>query len=645
MEERPIDELGAWVAARFEKARAAKQPHHKKMLECMKLMNGEALTPKAPDLPDINLDVASPIITNIVALIRDIFGGASAAKPYTIHATPVAELPDDVLQDIYANMLADLEMLVVLHNGDTDAVRKQIDEMKSMRLLEENRRAALAAEKLSAIIEDRLHDAEWEAEFIKFINHYVVYPSAVMKAPSVQSRTRMRWNGNTLTTEQRVMRMVETISPFDFYPAPFAQDVQSADYVIERRRLTRAEFLALRDVAGYDADAIDDVIENNPDGAALSYSAEETDPMSDTFGDSSERDIFDALGYYGTIRNDVLQEYDIDFAKEELSGSSEAEVWVVGKRVIKCLLNPNKAGRRPFYTASFDSVPGAFWGISPAMKLIDVQRLCTGTVRNLVANMALASGPIGEVNKARVADGNDITQIIPRTMRLVKDDMVGSSTPAFRFHTVPSLSGELLAQFERYLSYAYEVLGIPRVAFGQTQGLGTVGRTSGGLSIIANQAHKTFKHALRHLEKDLIEPVVQDFIHYELLTTDDRDIRGDVRVYARGVSGLMEQEQRNGDLEWALQSIVPMVGTIDPETQRPVIPASAVQRLLFQLFKNRGISTHGIFPDFDQQEAMGEMMSGIAPTDINDPQTQLPPMDGRNGAAGPTIEQMNEGIG
>lgn len=640
MDESLIDSLGDMVVSRFRKAREAKMPHYNDMMDCLKLMNGQPLTAPSGDGPDIVMDISSPIVKNIVGLIRDIFVG-STAQPYTINATPVVDLPEDVEAQLLGKIERELETFIAINGGDVGAVRAQVTEMRQAVQLEENRKASVAADRLRTIIADRLYDADWEAQFIDFIDHFCIYPAAIMKAPAVNTRTTMRWDGTTVSPTTETVRQVENISPFDFFPAPYATDIQTADYVIERRRLTRNELLQLGSASGYDVDVIAEVFEANPNGAPLPYGSVDDDDISDTAGgDKTDIDAFDALGYYGRIRNDLLAEYGIEFAKEEMHGASEAEVWVVGGRVIKCLLNPDPLGRRPFYKACFEKVPSSFWGASPAMKLRDTQRVCTASVRALVRNMQYSSGPIGEVRKGAVKDGHAPNAVIPHTIRVVEEDNFGSGAPAYRFYTVPSLSNELVALFDKFMGYGYELIGIPRVAFGSPQGLGTLGRTAGGVSIILNQSTKAIKQALRMIESGLIEPVVQDFINYEIRTSNDPDIRGDIRVFARGVSGLMEQEGKNGDLEWALQSISSMVGVVDPATQKPVVPITAVQRILYTMFKNKGLSTEGIFPDFDRQEAFGELTGQPMP---QDPAGGVPDLQGRSPNAEAAIAAANGG--
>lgn len=637
-QERRIDELAVLIRGRFDAARSAKAKHHKDMVDCLNLMHGKALVDSDPDSPDVNADISSPLIKGLAAMIYDIFVG-NTARPYTINATPIAELSPAAENEVLNKLRSDPVLQEAMAMGDYDTAEAQAKHLKQVRLLDENRRAANAAEKLSLVIADRLHDADWENQFSAFIQDYCVYSCAFMKAPSVIERTVMRYNGDTVEPVKELVRAVEVVSPFNIYPAPFAEDIQTADYIIERRRLTVNELLTLRNATGYDADTIREVIEDYPKGFTLAYTAGEARATSDTDGYVSETDeeAFDAIGYYGRLRNSMLAEYGITFADDEKLGTSEAEVWVIAGRVIKCLLNPDPMGRRPFYKASFELVSGSFWGISPAMKLRDIQKICTAATRALVKNFNYCSGPIGEVAKGRVKDGLDPTQIIPNTIRQVTEDSFGGGQPAYRFYTVPSQINELNALFAKHHDLAYEVLGLSRLAFGQSQGLGTVGRTSGGVSILMNQSTKSIKYAMSMLEKGLIEPVVQSFVDYEMRTSSDPDILGDIRVYARGVSGLIQKESANQDLEWALQSLAPMVNVIDPQTGRSIVPPSAIQRLLYQIFKNKGIPTDGIFPDFDREEAIGEMMGGA--------KVRMPAygeqLDGRSAIAAEAITNAN----
>jgi len=42
----------------------------------------------------------------------------------------------------------------------------------------------------------------------------------------------------------------------------------------------------------------------------------------------------------------------------------EATVWLIDDQVIKAVLNDDPMGRRPYYKACYEPIPGYFWGYS-----------------------------------------------------------------------------------------------------------------------------------------------------------------------------------------------------------------------------------------------------------------------------------------
>ena len=76
---------------------------------------------------------------------------------------------------------------------------------------------------------------------------------------------------------------------------------------------------------------------------------------------------------------------------------------------------------------------------------------------------------MGEVDTRKVLGDDDPTEIYPLMLKAVKTE-TGNTNPVYRFHTVPSLADELMAVYSRFSEVAYELLGIPRLAFGQAAG-------------------------------------------------------------------------------------------------------------------------------------------------------------------------------
>lgn len=633
---RTVEELGSYVRDKYQDAFDAKRDAYDTMLDCLRQVRGEPLScDEDEDGVDIVMNITSPIVRGVVGLVRDVLAN-SIDTPFVIKATPRSDLNEASEAKLMDDLMMRLPQLIMETGGDEDAVMMEVQAMQRTAQLLQDKQAKMAADAMNTVISDRMIDAQWVRHFGDFIYNFTVFPTAVLKAPSVQLRKWKQWEGDRMTVEEEFIRGVENISPFDFYPAPYSPDVKRAEYVIERRRLTRSDLFGLKGAPGFDDEGIDLVFRENLEGFVEPYeNSDESRPDADepsSLTDEPE-DFYDTLGFYGRIPGRHLKEFGIEVQDER--SSYEAEVWTINDIVIKATLNPDPLGERPFYTASFEPIPGAFWGECPVTRLRDAQRMCTASVRALVRNMAYASGPIGEVDTDRINDDEDPRLVQPGMLRLVKSDRSGQNMSAYRFHTVPSLSAELTALFEKFLQYGYELIGIPRVAFGSPEGLGTIGRTSGGVAMVLNQASKSIKFALRVLEESIIEPVVQSFIDHELMYNDDPSIKGDIRVYARGVSGIVEKEAQQNKLEWALQSIAPMMGIIDPETGRPIIPVTAPLRILYQIFKDNGLSTEGIFPDFELQSAVTQDVPSSSPL------IQGATFDGRNASAAQAIQASN----
>lgn len=640
-------DLGAYVRKRFEEARYAKGEIYDILTQCLKQIKGERIGGVGIDPEvDANCNITSPIVRGTVGLIRDVFAN-SLESPFVIKASPVVDLDkgaERTVMDVLLKKYAAMQQEGIV---PTDAeIEADVQEnLMAAGTLEKQRLADAAAARMNTLIQDRLQDADWLPEFGDFIYNFVAYPAAILKVPAMKQKMWKEWDNETgrQVVRKRVVRSVENISPFDFYPAPYAQDVQSSEYVIERRKVTRTELATCYALPGYSKDGLDDVFELYPNGYLEPYEESEQRPDSDLEGIPSDEDgdhskaqgAFDCLGFYGSIQGNILAAFGVSV--EDENRNYEAEIWIIDDIVIKATLNPDPLGLRPFYAASFEPIPGSFWGECITTRLADTQRILTATAVAHVVNLSYASGVQGEVDESRLVDEDDPRIVIPNSLRPVVYDPKHNGMPAIRFYTVPDLSANLINVIQFHQQQAYELVGIPRVAFGSSENLGTVGRTSGGVAMVLNQASKSVKYALRILEERIIEPAVQSFIDYELFFNSDPTIKGDIRVHARGVSGLVEKENKESKLEWALQSMAPYVQLPDPETGQPIIPAKGIKALVFELFKSVGVPTDDIFPDYEFQRAV---TGGSVPQAPN-PMVQGATLDGRSGSAAGAIANMN----
>lgn len=618
------DELASYVRHRFEEAKSAKAEEYERLKQCLQQVRGDDQCDSCDDVR-VEMNITSPIVRGVVGLLRDVFSN-SIDNPFVIKSTPIAELNDNA-KELASDMLQrSLEEIGFIQGGMTKEQAADIgEELREALELESQETAERAAAAMNVLIQDNLRDADWVKEFGDFLYNFVVFPAAFMKAPCVKVTKQKDWEGNKMVIRDKIVRGVENISPFDIYPAPHAKTLDTAEFVIERRKMSKSELIDLYSVPGFHADGIEEVYTEYPGGYIEPYEdgehgEEVTDDVDVGVGEhDSAQGFYDTIGFYGSIRGDILETFGMKVG--DINRTYEAEIWMVNDIIIKANLNPDPLGRRPFFAASFEPIPGKIWGESPVSRLKGVHDVCAATIRALVRNMDYASGIQGEVDPERLVDSSDDPRLVqPNQIRLVDNDPKYGGQPTYRYYTIPDISQNLMTTFERFQQQGYEIIGIPRVAFGSSQNLGTVGRTSGGVAMVLNQASKSVKFALRIVEENIIEPVIQSFIDYHLMFSSNPAIQGDIRVYARGVSGIVEKENKEQKLEWVVQSISGWVGRND-ETGQPIVPGSAVRVLLAKLFESAGIDTEDIFPNYKLQQVMGS-------AGASQPQTQ-PLVDGQ----------------
>ena len=139
---------------------------------------------------------------------------------------------------------------------------------------------------------------------------------------------------------------------------------------------------------------------------------------------------------------------------------------------------------------------------------------------------------------------------------------------------------------------------------------------------------------MRLLEELIIEPIIQRIADEAVANSLDQSIKGDIQVRARGVSGIVEKDNRREQLNWAMQSLVPLMQITGADGQ-PVIPPDAPVRLLYEQFKALGIPTDGVFNvDYDKQDAV-KADTGVPPEVV-----AQPTLDGRSPDAMAAIQAM-----
>lgn len=574
----------------------------------------------------------------VEAWLRDVFLGQTE-KPWSLSPTPKPDFPPDAREEVQQTISMEVAQAYAQTGRmpDQEAVRgsmaRYMDAVEE-RLKEEARKAT---RRMEDRMEDQLGQGKWHKAMGEFIADLVVYPTAIMKGPVLRTRQTLTWQqegGQTAPhVDEGIEPEFERVDPFRFFPAPGVTDPQQG-YCFEHHTFSYSDVYDLIGLPGFNEDAIRAVLREASDGGLKNWlglmeiHGHEEGP--DNVPHSMERRTFniDALEYHGPVKGSDLLDWGMD--EEDVDDADavyEACVWLIGPWVIKAQLNYDPLGVRPYFAASYENMPGEFWGFGVPDVLADVQNIVNAAVRALVNNMGIASGPQIGVNVDRLPPDEDVTNITPLKVWQIVESQFGSRDDAIQFFQPDSNARELLEVIEHFYQFADDFSLVPRYMAGSEQATGA-GRTASGLSMLMDAANKGLKGVVSNVDQDVIQPLLEKLYAHNMIYDEDETLKGDAQVVARGAVSLMQMEtlqlRRNEFLNI----------TNNPMDQE-IVGTSGRAEVLREVARDLELDVNRIVPpreQMDQQEQMqqqqmaAQQQGGQAPDQLSREQLQ-------NGAA------------
>lgn len=509
------------------------------------------------------------------AWLREALMGTGNEKPWTLEPTQVPEMSPDVIESIMQEAQQQIAQYMQASNGISppdESVRTMLLDMKAQTEDTMRAEAVRRCELMEKKMEDQLVEGGWISQIQQFIDDICTFPFAVMKGPIVRMRPSLKWvqgpKGYTPQVTTSPTLEWQRVSPFDVYWAPYAVNIDDS-YLIERHRMTRTELNALIGVPGFQDKAIREVLDIYGQGGLREWLANDAErshiegkgPDANWRGPET---TIDALEFHGSVQGKMLLEWGMS-AKEVKDPDMDYSccVWLIGDKVLKAQLNYDPLGRKPYYKTSFEKIPGQWMGNSIPDLAADCEDMCNAAARALANNMGISSGPQVAVNVQRLPDGEDITQMYPWKVWQFTSDPNGSTAKAIDFFSPTTMAPELMAVYEKFSVLADESTGIPRYMQGDSN-IGTLGRTASGVSMVMGNASKIIKQVISNIDIDVTEPGLEYQYYYNMRYLDDPDLKGDIKIKARGAISIMQKEQsqlrQNELLQMALSN--PVAGNL-----------------------------------------------------------------------------------
>jgi hypothetical protein len=535
------------------------------------------------------------------SLLRDIYLGADRA--WGLKPPPDPDIPPDIIQKIDQLM-----------QGEAQMVQQQLGTPPSPEDLQKRKMALLdsaqdAAKKIAsdqaADSEDKIDELLREGGFYHALAEFLVdipiFPFACIKGPVVRVIPTVTWppQGGKPTVEMKPTLTWERVSPFDLWWTPGVSSIENAN-IIEKKQITRAELNELMDLPGYNSDEITAVLDEFGRGGL--YDNWDTTDAERAVLESRENPAWNRSGmlsmmeFNGNVQGRILQDYGLA-VPDELR-DYHVQVWCIGSHVIKAQLSPSPRMRHPYFITSFEKVPGTPLGNGLTDLLTDIQEAANATLRSLVNNLSIASGPQVWIDDEQVDPLENGEDLFPWKRWHVRRNMLnpssGKGEPIGFFQ--PQDNSEKLVKVLQYLTdVADDVSAIPKYIGGQAGG--DAGRTASGLAMLMGNASKILQTVSANIDREVMEPALLQLFDLILLTDESGLLTGEEHVSVQGVNVAIQRETlRQRQIEF-------LQATANPLDQK-IMGVSGRGKVLRAVSGTIGLVGEEIVPDDDKLDQM-----------------------------------------
>ncbi len=602
-------QLAGYVRSQFEIMRNHRNclaGWSERLLIALRTFNGQYDSSKIMDIRKFG---GSEVYARIVAqkcrgassLLRDVYLGPD--RPWGLKPPADPEVPQDIVDKIDQLVNMERQALAGQPNAPgpdefNDRRRQLLEAARDAALKRATDQAKIAEEK----IEKMMRDGGFYDALAEFIIDLPIFPFAVIKGPVVKVRPKVVWpaGGGTPTVQQTPMLCWNRVNPFDFWFTPGVAAIENAD-TIEKLFVTRAELNDLLDLPGYDQDEIRAVLDEYGRGGL--YDNWDTTDSERAVLEGRENPawnrskLISMMEYNGNVQGRMLMDYGIA-VPDELRDYM-VQIWLDGSHVIKAQLAASPRQRHPYYITSYEKSPGNPVGNGLVDILSDLQESANATLRSLINNLSISSGPQVVVNDERLAPDESGEDLYPWKRWHVRSDPAGSNAqPPVSFFMPTSNAETLLNCYKAFSEMADDISAIPKYATGGAAG-GGAGRTASGMAMLMGNASKLLQTVSANIDRDVVEQIMIAAVDMVMLTDTTGMLTGEESVFVQGVNVAIQREtQRQRQLEF-------LAHTANP-TDMHIVGITGRGKVLRSVSNTIGLDGEGVVPSDDKLEKMQE---------------------------------------
>ncbi|WP_415713079.1 hypothetical protein [Maridesulfovibrio sp.] len=372
------------------------------------------------------------------------------------------------------------------------------------------------------------------------------YGTGILKGPLVREEFREGYaiaeDGSWQLQKSQVTELrpyYEDVSVWNAYPDANATRLEDCEYIFQDHIYNRRQVLDLLTYPGFNKQIITDYLRDNKDGDLDSYKALK---LQQKIGSGEIRKMdkrYRVYEFWGTLTGDQLASVGIKIPEEELAEIFPANVWMLGDKVIKAVINPLEGATIPYQFDYFVEDEDSIWGDGLPTLLRHPQKALNSSMRMLLDNAAVSCGPQVAANMSAFTQDEDPRDIY--AFKFWPFRSVEDMNKALKFFSVPSYTNELMA-LVRVFNDMVDDMSVPRFMGGDGSQMRGAGKTARGLSMLIGAAHQILKDLVKSHDENITRPFFKKMYFWNMQFNPRKEIKGDFEIIATGTSVLMAKE-------------------------------------------------------------------------------------------------------
>ena len=453
--------------------------------------------------------------------------------------------------------------------------------------------AMVAAKNMEKQIMDQLQESGASKQLRSTAFEMALFGTGVMKGPFAVDKEYPSWDDEgDYSPVYKTVPSTSHVSVWNFYPDPDAANMDEAQFVIERHKMSRSQLRGLKKRPYFRENVIDEVVQQGE-----SYDKKYWEDDLSDYTPEHGIDRFEVLEYWGMCDVDMLEENGVEIPKElKQFDELQANIWISNGKLIRMVLNPFKPATIPYMAAPYELNPYSFFGIGLAENMDDTQTLMNGFMRMAVDNAVLSGNLLIEVDETNLVPGQDLS-VYPGKVFRRQGGAPGQAIFGTKF---PNVSNENLQLFDKARVLADESTGFPSFAHGQT-GVQGVGRTASGISMLMNAAAGSIKTVIKNVDDYLLKPLGEGMFRFNMQFNFNKDIKGDLEVVARGTESLMANEVRSQRL----------MGFLQVASNPALAPFAKFPYIIREIAKSMELDPEKVTNNMDEAALQAEILKGM----------------------------------